>query len=57
MARHGRIGASSSVRLDNNLESRVMGAVSGHGPESWPGMLRNWWPATTGIRNNMRSCT
>jgi hypothetical protein len=20
------------------------------GPESWPGMLRNWWPARTGIR-------
>jgi hypothetical protein len=24
--------------------------VARHGPESWPGMLRNWWPAWTGIR-------
>ena len=24
--------------------------VARHGPESWPGMLRNWWPASTGIR-------
>ena len=21
-----------------------------HRPEWWPGMLRNWWPAWTGIR-------
>src|ERR1700733_1459543 len=26
------------------------GMVARHGPESWPGMLRNWWPAWTGIR-------
>ena len=25
--------------------------VARHGPESWPGMLRNWWPAWTGIRS------
>ena len=25
------------------------GMVARHGPESWPGMLRNWWPAWSGI--------
>jgi hypothetical protein len=32
------------------------GMVARHGPESWPGMLRNWWPAWTGIRNLGLGC-
>src|ERR1700683_3440264 len=32
------------------------GTVARHGPESWPGMLRNWWPAWTGIRSNNCFC-
>jgi hypothetical protein len=31
------------------------GMVAQHGPESWPGMLRNWWPAWTGIRTRIAS--
>ncbi len=27
------------------------GTVARHGPECWPDMLRNWWPAWPGIRN------